>query len=63
MKRKHILITKPQLENIIKDNHTFRIGYAFYKVILDDKNYKLLTIDLNNNNLDQFHQHNKPLDV
>ena len=49
-----ILEDLDKAENVIKDNYTLRIGYMFYKVILDGQDYKLLTIDLNNNNLDTF---------
>lgn len=41
-------------ENVIQENHTIRIGYMLYKVVLEDNNYKLLTIDLSDKTLNTF---------
>ena len=41
-------------ENVIQENHTIRIGYMLYKVVLKDNYYKLLTIDLSDNSFNTF---------
>ena len=41
-------------ENCISDNHVIRIGFMAYKVVKKNNFYKLLTIDLDDNSLNNY---------
>lgn len=41
-------------ENVIQENHTIRISYMFYKIIMKNNIYKLLVIDLNDSSFNTF---------